>query len=227
MLNGKPAFNKKRIRSALTDAPGLHDVVGKITSPRVAPGQRGPRDDSRTDNDHREKGFHYGVLRGAAVILHGANHVQPVCMLRNGVSAFTKTRSTLRKYPVLGLFTPCSMSNTENPTSAIRPTISANSAPPLNRGRTKASAITASEFGHPINLHLFRDCLATATALEDPEHVGIIPAVLGHNDPASGERYYNQADTVSAARCYQDGILGLRREFTGRGRRPRLDRRRD
>ena len=88
-------------------------------------------------------------------------------------------------------------------------------------------AITASAFGHPINLHLFRDCLATATALEDPEHVGIIPAVLGHIDPASGERHYNQADTVSAARRYQEGILGLRRDLMGRGRRPKTERRRD
>ncbi len=88
-------------------------------------------------------------------------------------------------------------------------------------------ATTASEFGHPINLHLFRDCLATAIALGDAEHVGAIPAVLGHIDPASGERHYNQADTVSAARYYQEGILVLRRDLMGRGRRPKSDRRRD
>lgn len=69
---------------------------------------------------------------------------------------------------------------------------------------------TAERFGHPINPHLFRDCAATSIAIEDPEHVGIIQPVLGHSNIRTGERYYNQARSLQAARRYQDALEQLR-----------------
>jgi len=85
----------------------------------------------------------------------------------------------------------------------------------------KISVITRREFGVEVNLHLFRDCQATFMALDDPEHVGAIPAILGHNDPHTAERFYNQAGTVEAARRYQQGIQGLRCRITADKRQRR------
>ena len=85
----------------------------------------------------------------------------------------------------------------------------------------KIRVITRREFGVEVNLHLFRDCQATFMALDDPEHVGVIPSILGHNDPHTAERFYNQAGTVEAARRYQQGIQGLRRRITADERQRR------
>ena len=62
----------------------------------------------------------------------------------------------------------------------------------------------------PINPHLFRDCAATTIAIEDPEHVRIASQILGHRSAATTERYYNQAQTIDAARRYQDFLVALR-----------------
>jgi integrase len=71
-------------------------------------------------------------------------------------------------------------------------------------------ARTVEAFGKPINPHLFRDCAATSIALEDPVHVRIASQILGHRSVASTERYYNQAQTIDAARHYQDFLIRLR-----------------
>jgi integrase len=71
-------------------------------------------------------------------------------------------------------------------------------------------ARTAEAFGKPINPHLFRDCAATSIAIEDPAHVRIASQILGHRSPVSTERYYNQAQTIDAARLYQDFPIQLR-----------------
>ncbi len=80
---------------------------------------------------------------------------------------------------------------------------------------------TEQEFGIPINVHLVRDCQATFQAIEDPGHVGIVPLLLGQNDPRTAERYYNQASTSEAAKRYQENILALRSQITGSSRRRR------
>ena len=69
---------------------------------------------------------------------------------------------------------------------------------------------TGTAFGRPINPHLFRDCAATSIAIEDPEHVRIASQILGHRSAATTERYYNQAQTIDAARRYQDFLVALR-----------------
>jgi integrase len=69
---------------------------------------------------------------------------------------------------------------------------------------------TGTAFGRSINPHLFRDCAATTIAIEDPEHVHIASQILGHRSAVTTERYYNQAQTIDAARRYQDFLIGLR-----------------
>ena len=39
---------------------------------------------------------------------------------------------------------------------------------------------TAERFGQSLSPHLFRDCAATTIATDDPDHVAIIPSILGH-----------------------------------------------
>ena len=69
---------------------------------------------------------------------------------------------------------------------------------------------TAAAFGQPINPHLFRDCAATSIAIQDPEHVRVIHAILGHSTLATSERFYNQARTLEAGRRYQQEIAQTR-----------------
>jgi integrase len=59
---------------------------------------------------------------------------------------------------------------------------------------------TARAFGLPVNPHLFRDCVATAIAIDDPEHVRVSAAVLGHRSFGTTERHYNLSRTLDAAR---------------------------
>lgn len=81
-------------------------------------------------------------------------------------------------------------------------------------------ALTKREFGIELNLHAFRDCAATAVALDDPKHVGIASTLLTHADPRITQEHYNLAQTVEAARDYQQTITRLRTE----ARRPRRSR---
>lgn len=77
---------------------------------------------------------------------------------------------------------------------------------------------TYERFGHPINLHLFRDCVATTIALENPEHIGIAADLLGHTDTAMTERYYIQAGTKHAADKHASGLQTLRDKFKAKRR---------
>ena len=72
---------------------------------------------------------------------------------------------------------------------------------------------TARAFGHAINLHLFRDCVATTIAVDDPVHVGIAAELLGHASLAMTERYYIQAGTMEATRRHQQAMLAARDRF--------------
>jgi len=75
---------------------------------------------------------------------------------------------------------------------------------------------TRKHFGQSINPHLFRDCAATSVAIEDPDHVGIVAAILGHSTMRTAETYYNQATSLQAARNHQDVIQSLRKEIAER-----------
>jgi hypothetical protein len=74
--------------------------------------------------------------------------------------------------------------------------------------------LTRAKFGHIVNLHLFRDCAATSTATEDPEHAHINKSILGHATLSTSERHYNHARSREALRRHQALILKLRREAT-------------
>lgn len=69
---------------------------------------------------------------------------------------------------------------------------------------------TRERFGHSVNPHLFRDAAATSVAIEDPDHVGIVTAILGHSTFRTSERYYNQATSLEAARRFQAAIESFR-----------------
>jgi integrase/recombinase XerD len=69
---------------------------------------------------------------------------------------------------------------------------------------------TKAAFGKSINPHLFRDIAATTQAHFDPEHIRSAAQLLGHRSFATTEKYYVQAQTVLAARRYQQSILELR-----------------
>jgi integrase/recombinase XerD len=71
-------------------------------------------------------------------------------------------------------------------------------------GRTRAG------LGHAVNPHLFRDCLATSIAIDDPAHVGIASRLLGHRMHRTTEKYYNQARSLEASWRMQTFLLSLR-----------------
>jgi integrase/recombinase XerD len=76
----------------------------------------------------------------------------------------------------------------------------------------RITKVTLRTLGKSLNPHLFRDCAATSIALDDPEHVRIIPSVLGHSSLATSEKHYNQACSVEAGRRYQSAVTDLRRK---------------
>ncbi len=73
--------------------------------------------------------------------------------------------------------------------------------------------VTERDFGHRVNPHRFRDCVATTIAVEDAEHAQIIAPILGHTTMRTAERHYNQARQLDAARDYQSQILSLRQRL--------------
>lgn len=70
---------------------------------------------------------------------------------------------------------------------------------------------TRSAFGRSISPHLFRDCLATSIAIEDPRHVRISANLLGHSSLETSEKHYNQAHMIEAGRDIQRTINTLRK----------------
>jgi integrase len=75
---------------------------------------------------------------------------------------------------------------------------------------TKVCAATEEELGIRLNPHLFRDALATGVATDDPEHIGIVPRLLGHADPRTAERHYIHARAITASRRYNGVVAPLR-----------------
>ena len=72
---------------------------------------------------------------------------------------------------------------------------------------------TGRALGKSVNPHLFRDSAATQMALEDPEHIRLAAALLGHRNLTTTERYYNMARSMEAAAHWQDVIRDLRSEI--------------
>jgi integrase/recombinase XerD len=65
------------------------------------------------------------------------------------------------------------------------------------------STVTRRELGKAVNPHLFRKIIPTELAIQDPEHVGVAQAILGHTDYAMTQHYYNRGRAIDAARKHQ------------------------
>jgi integrase len=66
---------------------------------------------------------------------------------------------------------------------------------------------TLAAFGKRINLHLFRSCLITSTAVHHGTQMGLAMTVLRHQSSKVTERHYNQAKMIDAVRAYQEMLL--------------------
>ena len=71
--------------------------------------------------------------------------------------------------------------------------------------------LTRAKFGRGLGPHMFRDCAATSVATEDPEHVLIVPSLLGHSSPQTSQEYYDHAQSNYAVSRYQQFVLAQRR----------------
>ena len=72
---------------------------------------------------------------------------------------------------------------------------------------------TRKGFGAHLWPHLFRDCLMTSVAIDDPDLVRASAALLGHASYKTGEKHYNQAQTLNASRRFGGTIENLRQRF--------------
>jgi integrase/recombinase XerD len=72
--------------------------------------------------------------------------------------------------------------------------------------------LTRAKFGRGLGPHMFRDCAATSVATEDPEHVLIVPSLLGHSSLRTSQEYYDHAQSNYAVRRYQQHVLARRRQ---------------
>lgn len=78
-------------------------------------------------------------------------------------------------------------------------------------GLTKAlKRHTRRRFGRYVNAHLFRDCLASTVANEDPDHVHIAQHMLHHSKPSTTEGSYILTDSRLALRRHHDLMARLR-----------------
>lgn len=72
---------------------------------------------------------------------------------------------------------------------------------------------TKAEFGCGLSPHLFRDCAATTLGDEKPEYVWLGMRLLGHNDPRTTEKHYDQALSRNAIRKYQNVLINQRKKI--------------
>jgi integrase len=85
---------------------------------------------------------------------------------------------------------------------------------------------TRNEFGAAVWPHLFRDCLLTSVAIDQPDLMRISATLLGHASASTGEKHYNQARMLDASRRYGMTIFKLRQALlmTPTGEREGSDR---
>jgi integrase len=70
--------------------------------------------------------------------------------------------------------------------------------------------LTTTLFGRPINPHLLRDCVASAIATRDPEHVLIAARILGHASIQMTSRHYDQSRMIAAADMFHQALSELK-----------------
>lgn len=72
---------------------------------------------------------------------------------------------------------------------------------------------TKKKFGTALWPHLFRDCLLTSVAIDQPDLMRTSATLLGHTSYKTGEKHYNQARMLDAGRRYGAAIHDLRESF--------------
>jgi integrase len=65
---------------------------------------------------------------------------------------------------------------------------------------------TKAAFGRSIGPHMARDGAVTFIATFHGEHILAASAHLGHVDPATTQRHYNQAQMITAVQAYQKAL---------------------
>jgi integrase/recombinase XerD len=79
--------------------------------------------------------------------------------------------------------------------------------------------LTRREFGRGLSPHLFRDCAATAVAIDNPKHIGDASLVLGHAGHRTTEKHYNHARSLEASRRHATMLASLRESLKTNGNR--------
>jgi integrase/recombinase XerD len=69
---------------------------------------------------------------------------------------------------------------------------------------------TRREFGRGLFPHMFRDCAATAVAVDNPKHIGDASLILGHAGHKTTEKHYNHARSLEASRRHAAMLASLR-----------------
>ena len=77
---------------------------------------------------------------------------------------------------------------------------------------------TRRRFGHAINAHLFRDCVASTMANQDPNRCRYAAQLLGHRNLYSTEQSYIHADSQIALHQHHDLISAMRGDTRQRRR---------
>ena len=70
--------------------------------------------------------------------------------------------------------------------------------------------LTTKLFGRPINPHLLRDCVASAIATRDPEHILIAARILGHGSIQRTSRHYDQSRMIAATALFHQALNELK-----------------
>ena len=78
---------------------------------------------------------------------------------------------------------------------------------------------TRREFGRGLSPHLFRDCVATAVAVDNPTHIGDASLILGHAEHRTTEKHYNHARSLEASRRHATMLASLRESLKANGNR--------
>jgi hypothetical protein len=72
---------------------------------------------------------------------------------------------------------------------------------------------TKREFGTAVWPHLFRDCLLTSLATDQPDLMSISPTLLGRVGPNTGQKYYNHTHMLDAGKRFAANVSELREGF--------------
>jgi integrase len=85
----------------------------------------------------------------------------------------------------------------------------------------RVGALTAAQFGAPINLHRFRTIMATTLADGSPKNIHLATEVLGHADARSRDYYIRASGLIAARRSHASEDRQLR-EVCRRTKRDRV-----